>query len=63
MPVTAYEVLEGAASRHPDDQSILALLARDREDGPAAKVFAKRALALDPDNPQMPALLRSLGRQ
>ena len=60
----AIQELETLLQRHPNDRdSLLALVAFQRDAGhlDAARDYARRLAALEPDNPQVQALLQQLG--
>ncbi len=60
----AIQELETVLAKHPNDRdSLLALTAFQRDAGnlDAARNFARRLSALEPDNPEVRALLRQVG--
>ena len=62
----ALSVLTNAHDRHPNDRQLLiglATLNRDAGDAPAALEWAKKLLALSPDDAQYRALLEQLQRE
>ncbi|MDS4031360.1 MAG: tetratricopeptide repeat protein, partial [Candidatus Contendobacter sp.] len=61
---TAIRTLETVLARHPNDRdTLMALVAFQRDAGhlDAARGYARRLAALEPDNPDIQALLRQVG--
>ena len=60
----AIQTLETVVAKHPNDRdTLMALVAFQREAGnlDAAREYARRLAALEPDNPEVRALLRQVG--
>jgi Flp pilus assembly protein TadD len=60
----AIQTLEAVLAKHPNDRdTLLALVAFQRDAGTfdAAREYARRLAALEPDNPEVRALLRQVG--
>ena len=61
---TAIRTLEAVLAQHPNDRdTLMALVAFQRDAGQldAARNYARRRAALEPDNPEVRALLRQVG--